>query len=393
MNILYSAHYQGSDIINQRKMKKNRALGGTRKIELISRMIEKQGHDVTILSGGIPAERSGRFYQAFTSTTDNSQCVRVLYAAGWDMKIINHLWAIMSSIKCLIQEKEKFDALIIYNIDEFTWSVTWFYWRFIGKVPIILEYEDSVDVVGRGTNRFRRTIWKLMEKWLCGRLRGVISVNSILGERLKIPNTYVLRGIINEEMLQAVRGRSTPLSGKPPYLALFCGSLISGKGANLIPEIAPQFKGRVKFIIAGDGPLKSQLAIAAQNCGGDVDVVGYLTNQELYRMYGLADILINPHDNEPSGGILPFKLLEYLASGGIVISTRSDAQQQEEIFDYCQVMQPKADHFAEVLEHILAHPKDAAERAKLGQSWAILNYSEKTVSKALCQLISMATNP
>lgn len=201
-----------------------------------------------------------------------------------------------------------------------------------------------------------------------------------------------MRGVVNEEIYQAVSTRLPPFSGRPPYLALFCGSLVPGKGASLIPEIAKPFKDRIRFFIAGNGPLQSQLEVAARNCGGDVTCVGYLSNQELYKLYGSADLLINPYDDEPSGGILPFKLVEYLAAGGVVVSTRADNQKKEELFDYCQVTQPNIYDLTEALEYVLAHPDDSAERARRGQLWAISNYSENVISKELDKLISYAAS-
>ena len=394
MRILYMAGFQGPDVVAQRRIIRNRALGGSRKIELISRILHKQGHDVTILSSGMPAERSGHFYSAFESTTTgiSGKGVRVLYAAGLDIRFLNYVFSILSSMKLIQREysKKPFDMLLTYNIDEFTWPVTRFYLSCIDMIPIILEYEDSIAVTGRGHNIYRRMILRWMEKWLSKRLRGVISVNSVIADRLKIKNTYTLPGIVSDEICQAVAVRKPALSGTPPYRALFCGSLVSGEGVHLIPEIAKRFKGRIRFMIAGTGPLQDTLNMAARNSEGDVDFVGYVTARELNRLLGSSDILINPHEDEPSGGILPFKLVEYLAAGGIVVTTKA-GNQNDRIFDYCQITRPNAYDLTETLEYVLAHPEDMVERARCGQLWATSNYSEKIVSDELERLILEAT--
>jgi len=396
MRILYIASYQGPDIVVRRRMIRNRSLGGSRKIELISNMLHRQGHDVTILSSGIPAERSGRFYRAFESTTTGipGKGVRVLYAGGLDVRFLNYAFAILSSIKWIKHEysKKPFDMLLAYNIDEFTWPVTWFYLRCIDMIPIMLEYEDSVDVTGRGHNVLRSMIWHSMEKWLSTRLRGVISVNSVIAARLKNPNTYIMRGVVSEKFCQTVSFRKPPLSGSPPYIATFCGSLMPDKGVNLIPEIAEKFKGRITFVIAGTGPLQNALKMAAQNSRGDVEFVGQLTNQDLNKLLGSSDILINPHEDEPSGGILPFKLVEYLTAGGIVVTTTT-GNQRDDLFNYCEITRPNAYDLTETLEYILAHPDDMAERARQGQLWAISNYSENIISQELERLIFFAKSP
>lgn len=390
MRILYVASYQGPDIVDQRRMIRNRSLGGSRKIELISNMLHRQGHDVTILSSGIPAERSGRFYSAFESTTTGipGKGVRVLYACGLDVRVLSYVFAIFSSIKWIKREysKKPFDMLLVYNIDEFTWLVAWFYLRCLDTIPILLEYEDSVSVTGRGHNILRGMIWHSMEKWLSTRLRGVISVNSVIAARLKNPNTYIMRGVVSDKFCQTASARTPPLSGPPPYIATFCGSLIPDKGVNLIPEIAEKFKGRIRFVIAGTGFLESALKLAAQNSKGDVEVVGQLTTQDLHKLLKSSDILINPHKDEPSGGILPFKLVEYLTAGGIVVTTTT-GNQREDLFNYCEITRPNVSDLTETLEYILAHPDDMAERARQGQLWAVSNFSESIISQEIEKLI------
>jgi len=393
MRILYIASYQGPDIIAQRVMHRNRALGGSRKIELIGRMLQKQGHELVILSSGIAAERSGRFFRAFDSTTtgEPSDGARVLYAAGLDVKGLNYPVAILSSIQWLRREspRQAFDLLLIYNIDEFTCLVTQSYWHWIKKIPVVLEYEDSVTVTGRGNRALRRMGWRIMEQWLRSRLAGVVSVNATLADRMQNPNTYILRGVVDEELCQVALARRPALSGSPPYLALFCGSLSPGKGMQIVPEIAGQFKGRVRFAIAGAGPLLDELLSASRNCGGDVEVLGYLERDELNSLLVSADILLNPHEVEPGGGILPFKLVEYLVAGGIVVTTRT-GNLNDEIFDYCEVIRPNGHDLAAALERVLVSRDELVARAKVAQVWAVSQYSEGAVAQGLDKVLSRA---
>jgi glycosyltransferase involved in cell wall biosynthesis len=393
MRILYIASYQGPDIIAQRAMHRNRALGGSRKIELISRMLQKQGHEVVILSSGIPAERSGRFFPAFESTTtgEPNSGAQVLYAAGLDIRGLNYAVAILSSLQWLRREssRQAFDLLLTYNIDEFTWLVAQFYWQWIKKIPVVLEYEDSVAVTSRGNRALRRMVWRCMERWLCSRLAGVVSVNATLADRMQNPNTYILRGVVDEELRQVALARRPALSGSPPYLALFCGSLYPGKGVHMIHEIAGQFKARVRFAITGVGPLLDELVSASQNCGGEVEVLGYLERHKLNSLLLSADILLNPHQDEPGGGILPFKLVEYLVAGGIVVTTRT-GNLNDELFDYCEVTRPNGHDLAAALERVLDRRDEMVARARAAQAWAVSQYSEGAVARELDKVLSRA---
>ena len=393
MRILYVTSYQGPDVVAQRHMLRNRGLGGSRKVELVSRALQKRGYEVVVLSAGIAAERSGRRFPAFESTTtgERGRAPRVLYAAGLDVKGLNYLVALLSSIQLLRRESRErpFDLLLMYNIDEFTWLVSWFYLNFNRRIPLVLQYEDSVAVSGRGNNILRRSVWRSMEHWLRSRLAGVVSVNATLADRMQNPNTYILRGVVDEELCQAALARRHALSGPPPYLALFCGSLATGKGAHIIPEIASQFKGRVRFAITGTGPLIGELLSAARNCEGDVEVLGYLERHELNSLLVSADILLNPHEDEPSGGILPFKLIEYLVAGGIVVTSRA-GNRNDEIFDYCEVTQPNGHDLAAALERVLDRREEMVVRAGAAQAWAVSQYSEGAVAQELDKVLSRA---
>jgi glycosyltransferase involved in cell wall biosynthesis len=97
-------------------------------------------------------------------------------------------------------------------------------------------------------------------------------------------------------------------------------------------------------------------------------------------------MLINPHEEEASGGILPFKLIEYLVAGGVVITTR-DSGLTDEVFDYCEITTPDSEALAASLERVLANSAQMIARAKKGQAWAISKYSETAVAESIHHLM------
>lgn len=397
MKILYINSYQGPDVIAQRVMQRNSAIGGTRKVELISRLLQSHGHEVTILSSGIPAERSGRWYNSFEETSvDGSKELgpRVLYAAGLDIRYLNYFVAVLSAFSLIKREsiKRQFDMILMYNIDEFTISAASYYWYRIKKILMVLEYEDGVNVSGRGSRIFRQYIWQKMETWLRGRLSGAICVNHNLSDRLSSPNTYILPGVVDDDLCRMAKLRKPPFSGEPPYLALYSGSLTAGKGVQLIPKIASEFKDRIHFVITGEGPLYINLVDAAKKSGGNVEVLGYVERDRLNQLLTSADFLLNPHAEELSGGISPFKLVEYLAAGSIVLTTNI-GDSQNDFFNYCEIIKPDIQNVVNVLEDIMAHPEKAMKRSKRGQEWAILNYSSIEVGKSLNRIVNQAVWP
>ena len=398
LKILYVNSYQGPDVIAQRLMQQNRAVGGTRKIDLISRLLQNHGHEVTILSAGIPAERSGRWYPSFESTIGHGSKEHgadVLYASGLDIRYLNHCVAILSAFSLIKKTAitKKFDMMLIYNIDEFTMSVASYYWYGVKKIPMVLEYEDGVNIL-RGSSVFKQYIRQKMETWLRRRLAGAICVNHNLSHRLSNPNTYILPGIVDDDLCRMAKLRKLPLSGKPPYLALYSGSLTAGKGVQFIPKIASKFKDRIRFVITGEGPLYTNLVDAAKRSEGNVEVLGYVERDRLNELLTSADFLLNPHEEELSGAVLPFKLIEYLAAGSIVMTTKIK-NVHHKLYEFCEIIEPEAQSIIDVLEYMITQPEEGMNRSTHGQEWVLSNYSSSEVGKSLNKIVnqSVISNP
>jgi len=375
-------------------MHRNRAVGGSRKIDLISRLLQSHGHEVTILSSGIPAERSGRWYASFeVKSVDGSKELgpRVLYAAGLDRRYLSYFVAVLSAFYLIKREsiKWQFDMILMYNIDEFTMSIASYYWYRIKKIPMVLEYEDGVNVSGRGSSVFRQYFGQKMEAWLRSRLSGSICVNYNLSHRLSNPNTYILPGVVDDDLCRMAKLRKPPLSGEKPYLALYSGSLTEGKGVQLIPKIAREFRDKIHFVITGTGPLYASLADEARKSEGNVEVLGYIERDRLNQLLTSADFMLNPHEEELSGGVSPFKLVEYLASGSVVLTTNA-GDLQSDIFDYCEIIKPDIQNTVNVLKYIIRQPEQALNRSKQGQEWVISNYSSIEVGKSLNEIVNQA---
>jgi len=397
MKILYVNNYHGEDLVSNRSILNNRGLGGSRKVELVSGALKSKGHDVLVLSAGMPSNGTWQFYKSYESVISNDESggVRVFYSSCIDSKYFKYIGSFYSSLKFLLKETriKPFDLILIYNIEEYPFFVTWFYQIFIKRIPVVLEYEDSIDVTGRGIGYLRRIGWKIMGWWLSDRLKGIIGVNTKLTNNyFNVDNRYTLPGIVSKSLCELSLKRPLPFSGKNPFLAVFSGSLIRAKGAHYLINVAHKFKGRIRFVISGSGSLLAELIESAKHCGGDVDVVGYLDRETLDKLLTSADILINPHEEEISGGISPFKLIEYLVAGGIVITTK-DSDLADDIFNYCEITYPNDVALTDSLEKVLANQNIMVDRAKKGQSWAISRYSESAIADSIHNLMLNSVNP
>jgi glycosyltransferase involved in cell wall biosynthesis len=90
---------------------------------------------------------------------------------------------------------------------------------------------------------------------------------------------------------------------------LFVGGLVPRKGLRFLVEAAKTIvKERVdtKFLIVGDGPLKTQLsgAIASAGLLGNFVFLGALKDEELPKVYNCADVFVLPSIQEGQGIVL-----------------------------------------------------------------------------------------
>ncbi len=108
--------------------------------------------------------------------------------------------------------------------------------------------------------------------------------------------------------------------GKEPCV-LFVGNLIPRKGLSFLVEAAQKIlreKTRTKFLIVGEGPLKSQLesSLGKANLLGSFKFLGSLAEDALSAVYGCADVFVLPSIQEGQGIVL----LEAQASGKPVVA-------------------------------------------------------------------------
>lgn len=133
------------------------------------------------------------------------------------------------------------------------------------------------------------------------------------------------------------------------FTAGYSGHLYSGRGINLLLDIAERLKD-MNFIIAG-GESDDVLRVRekAQNRGlSNVIITGFIPNAELPLYQAACDVLLMPYQQQvaaSSGGdishyLSPMKLFEYLACGRAIIS--SDIPVLREILseDIAVLLQP-----------------------------------------------------
>ena len=104
----------------------------------------------------------------------------------------------------------------------------------------------------------------------------------------------------------------------------YSGYLTSENGVkNMIAAFKQIEKAEARLIISGKGPLED---FVHKSCKSDdrIKYLGYVENSEYYKLLNRANVLINPRnmDLPQNKNNFPSKIMEYLASGRIIISTK-----------------------------------------------------------------------
>ena len=113
-------------------------------------------------------------------------------------------------------------------------------------------------------------------------------------------------------------------SARDPRLVLTVGRLAPGKGVEDLFDAAKQVIKRIgptRFVIAGDGPLRSALErrLAKNGLGQHVELLGHVADrQQLADLYRKAALFVTPSHYEG----LPTVVLEAMACGCPVIATK-----------------------------------------------------------------------
>jgi len=157
-------------------------------------------------------------------------------------------------------------------------------------------------------------------------------------------------GVVSDELVEVCR-RRRPFSreGAPTVIGYF-GGLSAEKGADIVLDLIRLSRGRFTFHVCGAGPLASAFA----NLGAEGHAVhfhGRVDDETLLTLISECDVLVNPHASieKMGNGVFPFKVIEYVASGRLVISTELPAISMKEIHEAICFAAPEAAAIADAL--------------------------------------------
>jgi len=131
---------------------------------------------------------------------------------------------------------------------------------------------------------------------------------------------------VDSEFLQAGPQTPGPLprrAGAGTLTLLYAGNIGEGQGLHLIlPMLATQLDGKVRFHVVGDGGRRPELEAALRAAGAtNVTLLSPVGRERLLELYRAADVLfLHLNDYPAFEKVLPSKLFEYAALGKPVLA-------------------------------------------------------------------------
>jgi glycosyltransferase involved in cell wall biosynthesis len=182
-----------------------------------------------------------------------------------------------------------------------------------------------------------------------------------------------------------------------PFTIMYAGQLSDFKGLPLLLAAFARLPGdRYRLWITGKGEMQADVEAAATL---DPRIVywGFPPYEQVLDLYRSADVLVNPHSGDHGSSMycFPSKLLEYLATGTPVITTRSTPEVEEEYGGVVMLLQE--DTPEELMEAVLRlEAMSPAARRALGEAGRRLVLERKSWSvqaRRIADMIRAAPPP
>jgi len=190
---------------------------------------------------------------------------------------------------------------------------------------LIFEYEDSHFSRGRGLNP-KPYVDFMCWKRVMPRVYHSFAVNASLGKQVADDGCGVtlFPGLVPRRLSEIQASGRVPFSGETNTLNVgYFGGLSREKGADVVIDICETINSDVAIHVTGAGPLENRFAEIARDERSVLQFHGRVGDERLYDIIEGCDVIINPHSpiTEMDGGVFPFKVVEAIASGRLLIST------------------------------------------------------------------------
>ncbi|MBU9296698.1 glycosyltransferase [Burkholderia multivorans] len=206
---------------------------------------------------------------------------------------------------------------------------------------VVLEFEDWV--LARRAMHPKSTLDWMAWRYVLPKPSLCLAVNKTLQRREAARSgcpTMLCPGVVSRKLTIAC-ARREPFSGttRGKIVVGYFGSLNAEKGADKVLALAECADPALEIHVCGAGPLSAAFEAAARR-SSLLTFHGVLPEEQLFERIAACDVLLNLHSpiEKMGSGVFPFKVIEYVASGRLVLSTSLPEIGIHEITDALQVV-------------------------------------------------------
>lgn len=215
------------------------------------------------------------------------------------------------------------DSILLYNFNYINLFTLYLARR--NKVKSFLILADHDDAKSQ-RNILKKIIIKLYELNI-KKFDGVIFLSESLSKRIQTKDKIVIEGGIQVEKYNKLK---CPMIDNNIIKVMYSGSLENVSGIDIYLESIKKIKNKnIEFIFTGKGSLVE--LIKNQSIKDNrIKYKGMVSEEEYYKLLEEANILINSKNMNLPENInnFPSKVLEYLASGRVIISTEFSGKER-----------------------------------------------------------------
>lgn len=216
------------------------------------------------------------------------------------------------------------------------------------KVPVVLEMEDWHFSRSRGLNP-KPVVDYVASLFLKGIISQTFAVNEAVAEKVKRLGGGVdlFPGVVSDAVAQ-MSEKSCPFSqGRGVVRVGYFGGLVREKGADIVAELVNAMPVGFKFIVTGSGELASRFQDLSRRHPERIEFYGTVAQEKLFALLSECDIILNPHVplDQMRNGVFPFKVVEAVASGRLVISTWLPVEGLQDVLSAVRVVEHDVQSF------------------------------------------------
>lgn len=318
MNCVYLANVvvDPSDIVEREPVCAE--AGRLRVIEMLG-ILSKSSlfQQIYVVSQGRGRKR-GRYVACIAKKSSHTAVYLPILSCGM---LLCNLSAVVLATMWLLRHVRRADVVVTYNLDPMK-AIPVLLTKPILKFRWIVEFEELYRGLGA-----RYWLHRMFERLGAKRADGFILSNRGVLDRLRL-GTDPDRLAVASGYVPAYGGEiRKSFSGPNPIATLlYAGNLDEARGVLRFIQSFLRIDCHARLLITGRGTMQNRIRDLAE-MHRNLEYLGMLPEREFAEVLADADVCVNPQpvDHEFTDSSFPSKIVNYLAHGKIVVSTKSEA--------------------------------------------------------------------